>query len=631
MSAAAVGSPTLVSNALNGRPVVEFGAWGSGNYMVWSSELADIRTVFWVLGSQNGGGWLLGDTNTNIGNNGFEFCRGNAGNGGGVASTPIWSSAYGSGYVFGGATYVNGQAVDGTTAGLSGGYQLVDLVTTGNAVANDLAADRPSIEPTRTGGQQLGELIVYNTVLTDAQRQAVEQYLNAKWFGGNTLPASSPVSVAAGATLDLGGLDQAIGSLSDFSGAGGAVTNSGGYALTLTLASDGSSATFSGTISDGAGTVALVKSGNFTQVLAGSNSYSGATTISGGTLQIGNGGSGEYLASPTISNSGALVFNHADTLTYAGAISGSGQVTEQGGGMLILSGNNTYTGVTTVNASTLQVGSGGSGEGLASSITMSNNATVAFNHADALSYGGTIGGNGQLIKLGTGNLDLVGSGTYSGPTTISAGTLELDGGGNNLPAATALTIASSGVLNMAGNPLTVGSLSGSAGAIVMNSLSSSYPSTLTVAPSSGSTTFAGNIIGNNALALSGSGALTLSGTNTYTGGTTVSGGTLDIAAPSALSGSGLVTIAAGGRLVLGSGAGIGALLAASSPASSARLPSARRHRPRQRSAVMRTHRETWRRSAALPHCRKAVGEAPSAALPRPCRSRGPSPCWRPGF
>ena len=62
--------------------------------------------------------------------------------------------------------------------------------------------------------------------------------------------------------------------------------------------------------------------------------------------------------------------------------------------------------------------------------------------------------------------------------------------------------------------------------------------------------------------------LTLSGTNTYTGGTTVSGGTLDIAAPSALAGSGLVTIAAGGRLVLGSGAGIGALLAASSPASS---------------------------------------------------------------
>ena len=200
---------------------------------------------------------------------------------------------------------------------------------------------------------------------------------------------------------------------------------------------------------------------------------------------------------------------------------------------------------------------------------MSNNATVAFNHADPLSYSGTISGSGQLIKLGTGVPRPRRHGTYSGPTTISAGTLELDGNGNNLPAATALTIASSGVLDLAGNPQTVGSLSGSAGAIIMNSLSPAYSSTLTVAPSSGSTTtFAGNIIGNIALALSGSGELTLSGTNTYTGGTTVSGGTLDIAAPSALSGSGLVTIAAGGRLVLGSGAGIGALLAASSPAGS---------------------------------------------------------------
>ena len=300
--------------------------------------------------------------------------------------------------------------------------------------------------------------------------------------------------------------------------------------------------------------------------LSGSNAYSGATTVNVGTLQIGNGTSGEGLASPTISNSGALVFNHADTLTYAGAISGSGQLTEQGGGMLILSGNNAYTGPTTVSGATLQIGNGTSGEGLASSITMSNNATVAFNHADPLSYNGAISGSGQFVKLGTGNLDLVGSGTYSGPTTISAGTLELDGNGENLPQATALTIASSGVFDLAGNPQTVGSLTGSAGAIITSRYSGNP--TLTVASSSGSTTFAGSIIGNDALTLSGSGELTLSGTNAYTGGTTVSGGTLDIAAPSALAGSGLVTIAAGGRLVLGSGAGIGALLAASSPVGS---------------------------------------------------------------
>ena len=84
-----------------------------------------------------------------------------------------------------------------------------------------------------------------------------------------------------------------------------------------------------------------------------------------------------------MSNNATLAFSHSDTLNYAGSISGSGQVTEQGGGMLILSGSNTYTGATTVNASTLQIGNGGSGEYLASaSVTMSNNATLEFNHAD---------------------------------------------------------------------------------------------------------------------------------------------------------------------------------------------------------------------------------------------------------
>ena len=65
-------------------------------------------------------------------------------------------------------------------------------------------------------------------------------------------------------------------------------------------------------------------------------------------------------------------------------------------------------------------------------------------------------------------LDLSGTSTYSGPTTISAGTVELDGNGENLPTATALTIASGGALDLAGVPQTVGSLSGSAGAIVTN-------------------------------------------------------------------------------------------------------------------------------------------------------------------
>ena len=374
------------------------------------------------------------------------------------------------------------------------------------------------------------------------------------------------MNIAPGAIFDIRAENATIDALS---GSGTVVDTYPSGGNTLTLGAANGSGTFYGNIlgtldwnwnssagtgDPNAGQICVTKIGTGIQVLAGSNIYSGATTISGGTLQIGNGTSGEFLASP--------------------------------------------------------------------SITLSNNAVVAFNHADGLSYSGVISGSGQLIKLGTGNLDLVGSGTYSGPTTISAGTLELDGNGNNLPAATALTIASSGVLDMAGNPLTVGSLSGSAGAIVTNSLSSSYLSTLTVAPSSGSTTFAGSIVGSNALALSGSGELTLSGTNAYTGGTTVSGGTLDIAAPSALAGSGFVTIAAGGRLVLGSGAGIGALLAASPPVGSGAVAlSAAASAPATIGGYENTSGSMATLGGAPPLSQggggSAVGGAAAAAVPEP--------------
>ncbi len=159
----------------------------------------------------------------------------------------------------------------------------------------------------------------------------------------------------------------------------GALTGSGTVANTyqsgvnvLTVGAGDASGTFSGTIcgaGDGnalntgypgqgdfnAGVTALTKTGNGIQVLSGDNVYTGPTTIAAGTLQIGNGTSGEGLASPTISNSGALAFNHADTLTYAGSISGPGSLTKTGTGMLVLAGNSSYSGDTTVNAGALAV------------------------------------------------------------------------------------------------------------------------------------------------------------------------------------------------------------------------------------------------------------------------------------
>ena len=93
-------------------------------------------------------------------------------------------------------------------------------------------------------------------------------------------------------------------------------------------------------------------------VLTGSNTYTGTTTISGAALSIGSGGSGEYLASQTIVNNGTLEFNMSDSLTYSGAIGGSGNLVQAGSGTLVLTGTNNFGGNVQVSSGTQQIPTG---------------------------------------------------------------------------------------------------------------------------------------------------------------------------------------------------------------------------------------------------------------------------------
>ncbi len=212
----------------------------------------------------------------------------------------------------------------------------------------------------------------------------------------NVLPVTTPVSVASGATLDLTGGTQQVASLSDATpGQGGTIQNSATYSASiLTLATTGGSTTFSGQIAGGGtlGSVGLVMSGSGLQVLSGSNTYTGGTTISSGTLQVAASGALPGYATP-------------------------GTITAARGGMLAVSAGG--SGWTAAGIGTLASSNSG---GFASGSWLGIDTT-----GGSLTCNSNIAGSMGLAKLGGNTLVLAGSNTYAGPTTISQGTLEVNG------------------------------------------------------------------------------------------------------------------------------------------------------------------------------------------------------------
>ncbi|WP_176208154.1 autotransporter-associated beta strand repeat-containing protein, partial [Salmonella enterica] len=156
----------------------------------------------------------------------------------------------------------------------------------------------------------------------------------------------------------------------------------------------------------------VVKSGDKTLTLSGANSYTGGTTISGGTLVASNV---EALGSGDVTDNATLELNTGGT--FDNVISGSGQVVKSGDEMLTLSGANSYTGGTTISGGTLvasNVEALGSGD-------VTDNATLELNTGG--DFDNAISGSGQVVKSGDDALTLSGNNSYTGGTLISDGTL----------------------------------------------------------------------------------------------------------------------------------------------------------------------------------------------------------------
>jgi autotransporter-associated beta strand protein len=147
----------------------------------------------------------------------------------------------------------------------------------------------------------ISELLVYPRVLSASELAQATACLNAKWLGiapTNILPPTTALSVTGG-TLDLGGLSQQVASLD---GGGSIINSKPDSAAVLTLNPASGSTTFSGVIGGGAGKLGLVKTGAGTQVLVGANTYSGDTTVNGGSLVLAAGGGLRFVVTNATSN-----------------------------------------------------------------------------------------------------------------------------------------------------------------------------------------------------------------------------------------------------------------------------------------------------------------------------------------
>jgi len=226
--------PAYAAQGLNGRPTVNMAYGqtlrfydGAGNF----KTLDSIRSVFWVVGSQEGGGFLLGGGSNPRGQAAaaqqrYNFHRGGGGTGGVAGDALLNGSVTVSDPDLLSATWwLNGRTVNPTSAGLSGGWDLLSarLATAhasgdGKTSAEALACDGRIMSNLgfgeRTGRQRLAELLVYDRALTDAECEQVERWLSDRWglcvYQTVSAPAGA-VSLAAGATLDLAGNTVAAG------------------------------------------------------------------------------------------------------------------------------------------------------------------------------------------------------------------------------------------------------------------------------------------------------------------------------------------------------------------------------------------------------------------------------------